>query len=104
MANTRKSAVPGGRRIYRAIFADKHGRRASSFIDANRIIFDNRLDAGEVRLEKYYVKVPPDFSGKILVSIAINYLAAPTSFTKRLGIPDYKNVKINSIQKEFVVQ
>jgi len=98
------AAVPGGRRIYRAIFVDKHGRRASSFIDAYKIIFDNRLDAGEVRLEKYYVKVPPDYSGKILVSIDINYLAAPTSFTQRLGIPDYKNVKINSIQKEFTLE
>jgi len=98
------TAVPGGRRIYRAVFVDKHGRRASSFIDASKIIFDNRLDAGEVRLEKYYLKVPPDYSGKILLSVAINYLAAPTSFTQRLGIPDYKNVKINSLQKEFTLQ
>lgn len=97
------AAVPGGRRVYRAIFVDKNKRRASSFIDASEIIFDNRLDSGEVRSEKYFVRIPPEYSGKIQVTVDINYLAAHTSFTQRLGIPDFKNVKINSVKKEFVV-
>ena len=97
------AAVPGGRRVYRAIFLDKNGRRASSFIDASEIVFDNRLDSGEMRTEKYSVRIAPEYSGKISITVDVNYLAAPTSFTQRLGIPDYKNVKINSVKKEFIV-
>ena len=84
------AAVPGGRRVYRAIFVDKNRRRASSFIDASEIIFDNRLDSGEIRTEKYSVRIPPEYSGKILITVDVNYLAAPTSFTQRLGIPNYR--------------
>jgi hypothetical protein len=98
-----REAVPAGSRVYRTIFADSRGNRSLSFIDASKIIFDNRLDAGEVRYEKYVLPVPPEFSGPATITISMNYLGAPPSFTQRLGVPDYLPIRIKTLRKEIVV-
>lgn len=95
--------VPPGSRLYRSVFADSKGRQSLFHYDAETHIFDNRLNAAEVRSEGYELHIPTDFSGRITLSATLSYQAAPTSFTRHVQVPDFKPVVIASQKKKISV-
>jgi hypothetical protein len=98
-----KGDVPEGNRIYRAILVDKSGKQTLSSYDAVKIIFDNRLNAGEIRKETYSFKVPQDAKDRVFLSATLKYLPYPSFFTKRLGEPDPQSVEIASSEIDIAI-
>lgn len=93
--------VPPGSRLYRSIFTDAKGRQSLFHYDADKHIFDNRLNAAEIRTEEYELQIPPDFSGHITLSAALFYQAAPSSFTRHMQVPDFKPVVVATRKKQI---
>ena len=96
--------IPAGSRIYRCIFVDQSLRQTLSSYNAVRIIFDNRLDAGEIRHETYRVTIPPEARGTVALHASLNYLAYPSSFAARLGLPKPEPVEVASARAEIPVR
>jgi hypothetical protein len=96
--------VPSGSRIYRAIFVDKGGKQTLAFYNTVKIIFDNRLNASEVRKETYYFKIPEDFKGKVLLQANLNYLPYPSSLSTRFGLPKPRPFEVSSAKKELILK
>ena len=95
--------IPWGRRIYRAIYVDKTGKQTLSSYDAKRIIFDNRLNAAEIRKETYHYTAPYETDGFVSIVARLNYLPYPSSFSNRLGLPEPKAVEIASCSKKIII-
>jgi len=95
--------VPRGRRVYRTISLDKTGKQTLSSYKAVNIIFDNRLDAGEIRTESYHFTIPKDASGKLRLLALLNYLPYPGSFADKLGLPRPEAVTIAAEEKEIII-
>ncbi len=96
--------VPKGSRIYRAVFVDSGGQQTLSFYDAVKIVFDNRLEASEIRREKYTFTVPRDARDKITLRASLNYLPYPSSFSRRFGLPRPQRFEVASSVREIEVQ
>jgi hypothetical protein len=96
--------IPGGARIYRAIFVDKTNRQTLSSYNAVQIIFDNRLNASELRKETYFFKVPDNARGKITLRASLNYLPYPSSFSRRFGLSKPESWEITSSSKELLLK
>ncbi len=96
--------IPKGSRVYRAIYVDKADRQTLSSYDAVKIVFDNRLNAGELRKEAYYFKVPQDVRGKITLKASLNYLPYPSSFSGRFGLPGPEPFKVTSSARELEIK
>lgn len=96
--------VPEGRRIYRAICVDNRGERVQFSYDAVKIVFDNRLDASEVRKETYRFRIPEDAAGIFILKAHLYYFSYPHSFAKRLGLPEAEAVQIAYAEKEMLVK
>jgi hypothetical protein len=77
--------VPRGSRIYRAVFVDRDGRPTLASYDATGVAFDNRLEAGEIRTERYRVAIPRR-SPSVQLTARLYYLAYPGSFAAKLGL------------------
>jgi cytochrome c554/c'-like protein len=86
--------IPRGSRIYRAILVDGAGRPTFASYDAVRIVFDNRLDAGEIREETYHLTIPADAKGTVQLRARLNYLPYPSSFSNRFGLRRPESVEI----------
>ena len=93
--------VPAGSRIYRAIFLDKTGKQTLASYMAKSIVFDNRLNAAEVRKESYRIKIPEDAKNPLSLSVALKYLPYPSCFAVKLGIARPVAVTIAAAQKEI---
>jgi hypothetical protein len=88
--------IPAGSRLYRTVFLDALDHQTLRSYDATRMVFDNRLDPLETRRETYRFVVPASASGEIVVRARVNYLAYPSSFAARLGVPPAQRVEIAS--------
>jgi hypothetical protein len=95
---------PKGNRIYRTIFVDAKGGQTLSFYDATKIIFDNRLGAGEVRKERVSVRIPAGQTGALLLTASLQYLPYPEPFAKKLGLPKPEVVEIASARGRIEVR
>jgi len=100
--------IPGGgsqtaKRIYRAVCVDDEGRQTMLSYDAVRIVFDNRLNADEVRKEIYRFKIPEDSAGKLNLVARLYYLRYPDSFASQFGIPPAEAVEIASAEKSVTL-
>ncbi len=93
-----------GSRIYRVVFVDEAGNQTLAFYDAVKIIFDNRLNASEIRKETFYFKIPKDFQGKVLLQANLNYLPYPSSLSTRFGLPKPRLFEVSSAKKELLLQ
>ncbi len=93
--------IPKGTRIYRAILVDREDRQTLSSYNAVKIIYDNRLNAGELRKETYYFKVPTSIKGKITLRASLKYLPYPGSFSGRFGLPKHDFYEVTSTIKEL---
>jgi uncharacterized protein with PIN domain len=95
--------IPHGKRIYRAIYIDKSGRQTLSSYNASRIVFDNRLNATEIREEIYSFAIPKDARGTLVLVAKLNYLRYPSSFTDRFGILRPESIEIATSKKELII-
>ena len=94
--------IPTGSRIYRSIYVDDHGKQTLRSYDATKIVFDNRLDASEIREETYRFTIPAAARGKVVaVRASLNYLPYPSSFTRKLGLPAPETVEVASMKREL---
>ncbi len=87
---------PQGNRMYRAIYVDALGTQTLSFYDATAIVFDNRLNAGEMRKERFSFEVPAKGKGPLLLSASLKYLPYPEPFAAKLGLAKPEAVEIAS--------
>ena len=95
--------IPKGTRIYRAILVDNTDRQTLSSYNAVRIIFDNRLNAAEIRKETYSFKIPGNLKGKITLKATLNYLPYPSSFSRRFGLPKVEAYNVSTASKEVLL-
>lgn len=96
--------VTEGRRIYRAVCVDDKGEKTHFSYDSVEIIFDNRLNASEVRKETYRFRVPDDATGIFFLKVHLFYFAYPHSFAERLGLPEAEAVQIAYAEKEMILK
>lgn len=96
--------VPTGSRLYRAVLVNAAGRQSLFQYDAVKNVFDNRLGAAEIRKEVYYLKLPAGFSGKVTLEAHLYYRGAPSSFAKRMQVPDISQVLIASRKKQISIE
>ena len=89
-------AVPAGRRIYRTILADDRGLPTLAFYLAKRVVFDNRLNASEIRSETYHLRLPKTNERRIGLVATLYYVPYPDSFADRLGLPKAEPVRVAS--------
>jgi len=78
--------VPAGARVYRQVFWDERNEQTLASYEATRIVWDNRLEAGERRTERYDFDVPADATGPLRFEARLVYLAYPTAFAKRMDV------------------
>ena len=97
-------AVPPGRRIYRTILADEKGLPTLAFYLAKKVVFDNRLNASEVRVESYRVKLPDTKEPRLSLVATLHYVAYPDSFAARLGLPKAEPVRVASATAELALK
>ena len=96
--------VPVGVRMYRMVLVNSAGGQSLYQDTAVKNEFDNRLNAAEIRSEGYYLNLPTGFSGKVTLEANLYYRGAPSSFAKRMQVPDFSPVLVTSNKKEMSVE
>ena len=96
--------LPAGSRLYRTVLVNAAGRQSLFQYDAVKNVFDNRLGAAEIRKEVYYLTLPDGFSGKVTLEARLYYRGAPSSFTKRMQVPDFSQVLVASQKKQISIE
>ncbi|MDF1562296.1 MAG: multiheme c-type cytochrome [Deltaproteobacteria bacterium] len=95
--------IPPGRRLYHAVVVDQAGERTFSLFDAAKMVFDNRLEAGEVRNETYYLRLPEEVRGEVTIEASLYYLRYPEVFARQLEVPAFEPVRFASAEKRTTV-
>ncbi len=88
--------VPNGSRMYRAVFFDETSRQTFTSYDALRIVWDNRLDSGEKRVEPYEFVLPEDAGGPMRIQAKLVYLSYPTAFAKQWEVAPAEPVEVGT--------
>ncbi|MFZ5796872.1 MAG: multiheme c-type cytochrome [Thermodesulfobacteriota bacterium] len=94
---------PQGRRLYRAVCVDSGGSQTFFSHDAAKIVFDNRLQADEVRKEFFTFSVPKDIGPEFAVVAKLYYLRYPDPFAEKIGVSRVKSVELAEVRKEIVL-
>ena len=97
-----KDITPGSR-VYRAICVDPEGQQALFSFDAHNIIFDNRLNAGEIRQEFYTFKIPEEAGTEFTLEARLKYLRYPRSLAEKLGVAAAKSIELATVRKNIVL-
>jgi hypothetical protein len=95
--------VPVGARLYRAVFFDRRNRQTLASFDATSIAFDNRLQPGERRPERYTFDVPRDATGSIQIEARLRYRSFPTSLAKDLDVTPPETVDVARATAEIAL-
>jgi hypothetical protein len=103
-AETLGDDVSKGMRIYRSIFVDSMDRPILSSYNAVKIIFDNRIDACEIREENYQFVVPEDAKEFMSVEARLYYIPYPALFAEQLKLPKPEAFEISSITKRVEIK
>ena len=74
------SEITEGSRIYRAILVDAKGQPTLNNWEAVNKVFDNRLEAGEVRREMFRFTLPVNAKGNLEIEVKLRYLRYPPGF------------------------
>jgi uncharacterized protein with PIN domain len=98
-AETLGEGFPPGKRIYRAICVDPEGRPTNYSFDAEKIIFDNRLEADEVRKEFFLFRVPPDIGPEFVLTAKLFYIRYPDAFALEHGMQPAERIELASDHK-----
>ncbi len=93
-----------GSRVYRALYADSRGHRTLASYQAAKIIFDNRINAAEIRKETYRFEIPGEAEGSLSLTAKLYYLSYPRSFAESLGLGTPEPVEIATANTEIVVR
>jgi hypothetical protein len=93
-----------GSRVYRALYADSGGSRTLASYHAAEILFDNRINATEIRKETYKFVIPENAEGLLTLTAKLFYLSYPRSFSESLGLGVQEPVEIATGNKELVVR
>ena len=93
--------VPEGSRIYRAVYFDAQGHHTLSSWDAAAIVHDNRLEAGERRVEVYSFTVPKGAAGAVRLDARLRYRSYPTAFATWTSLPAAEPVDVASASAEL---
>jgi uncharacterized protein with PIN domain len=94
---------PQGRRLYRAICVDSADRPTFYSFDAQKIVFDNRLSADEIRKEFFTLPVPEDIGKEFSLVAKLYYLRYPDPFAERLGVGKAASVELAAVRKDIVL-
>jgi hypothetical protein len=94
---------PEGKRLYRAVCLDPEGQQTLYSFDAERIVFDNRLQADEIRREIFLLQVPEDAKQDISLQAKLYYQRYPDSIAARFGIAKAKPVELARATKNITV-
>jgi hypothetical protein len=94
---------PKGKRLYRAVCLDPEGQQTFYSFDAERIVFDNRLLADEIRREIFLLQVPDGAEQDILLTAKLYYKRYPDSVAAGLGIAKAKPVELASAAQNIAV-
>lgn len=80
--------VPRGARLYRAVFEDPNGEQALEAYRAAKKLFDNRLGAGERRVERFEYTVPYSLNegDDLHVVASLKYRTAPAHYYERFEL------------------
>ena len=95
--------IPSGSRIYRQIFLDNTGKQTPSSYIATKMDFDNRLEAAEMRKEKYLFTIP-ETRGPVYILATLNYLIYPDEVAERLGIARAEKIVMATATKEIKIE
>ena len=95
--------VPPGSRMYRAVFYGADRRQTLSSFDAVQIVWDNRLEPGERRVEHYDVALPPEFGGRVRLTARLVYLSYPGALARHLEVAAAEPVEIASTSADLEV-
>ncbi len=95
--------IPQGSRIYRAISVNPKGEQALFSFDAQTIIFDNRLEASEVRQEFFIFQVPDDVGENFTLTATLHYLRYPGSLADRLNISRANPIELASVRRKITI-
>jgi hypothetical protein len=93
--------VPVGARLYRAVYFDRRDHQTLASFDATSIAFDNRLLAGEKRVEAYTIAVPREATGSVEIEARLRYRAYPSSLAKDLDVTPPPVVEVARAAAEF---
>jgi hypothetical protein len=94
---------PRGRRLYRAVCVDTADRQTYYAHDTEKIVFDNRLSADEIRKEIYIFQVPEDIGPELNLIAKLYYLRYPDPFADKLGVAKTSSVELASVRKDIVL-
>ncbi len=94
---------PEGRRLYRAVCVDSADRQTMYAYDAQKIVFDNRLSADEIRKEIFTLPVPEDIGTKLSLVAKLYYLRYPDPFAVKLGVAKAKSVELAAVRKDIIL-
>jgi hypothetical protein len=93
--------IPPGNRIYRTILADRRGSPTLAFYVAKSILFDNRLQASEVRKETYRLQLAAAPRQPVTLVATLHYRPYPDALAARLGLPKAASVAVASTTAEL---
>ncbi|MFC1549444.1 multiheme c-type cytochrome [Nitrospirota bacterium] len=95
--------IPAGSRIYRQVFLDSAGKQTLRAYQAARIAFDNRLDAAEMRKEKFRIRIP-ETKGPLYILATLNYLIYPGKVAESLGIAHAEKIVLATASRELSLE
>ncbi len=93
--------IPPGSRLYRAVCVDPQGKQTLFSFDAKSIVFDNRLEASEVRREFYTFMVPKNAGKEFTLTARLHYLRYPAALADTLGIEPVKPVELAVVEQKI---
>ncbi len=98
------AAFPPGQRLYRTVFADAAGKPTLASYSAVKVLFDNRLQANEVREETYSLMLPQDVQGPLRLTATLRYFPYPHMFARRLKLPKALPVSVATATATLTVK
>lgn len=102
-ASLLRGDVPDGCRIYRAVFFDASGKQTLSSYDAIRVVWDNRLEAGEKRVEPYELVLPTVAARSVRIEARLVYLSYPSALARRFEVAPAAPVEVATATAELRV-
>jgi len=93
--------VPSGARVYRAVLFNDRNEQTLSSYEATRVIWDNRLDAGERRVEPYELAIPKNAAGPVQLEARVVYLSYPSALARKMSVPPAEPVEVARTSAEI---
>ncbi len=96
--------IADGMRIYRSIYVNKESRQTLASYDAVRIVFDNRIDACEIRAEEFNFVITEYIKDSVTIEARLFYMPYPAAFARNLELPEPEAFEISSAKKQLIIK